>query len=306
MNVVVAGGAGFIGSHLCRALITAGHRVICVDNLSTGRLMNIASLKNEDAFTFLETDISSLRLNHGDVVIHLASPASPVDYARLPLETLAANSSGTWNLLNLARDVGARFVYVSTSEVYGDPLVHPQPETYFGNVDPIGPRSCYDEGKRFGEALVTAYRGVYGVSAAIVRLFNTYGPGMRLDDGRIIPAFISAILAGDPLPIQGDGLQTRSFMYIDDLIVALQLVLSDYELDGLVMNIGNPDEVTVLYVAQLLGVITGHTTTQTSVARRGDPRQRCPDITLIERRYGWIPTVSLAAGLQRVWDDVSW
>ncbi len=308
MRFLVAGGSGFVGSHLCRRLLGDGHAVVCVDNLVTGRRANVADLEDHADFDFVDADVTELRTaalpGPVDVVLHLASPASPVDYDRLPLETLAVNSAGTWRLLEIAREVGARFVFVSTSEVYGDPLVHPQPETYWGNVDPVGPRACYDEGKRFGEALVTSWRRVHGVPAAIVRVFNTYGPAMRLEDGRVVPAFLSAYLAGSPLPIQGDGTQTRSYMYVSDLVEGLVHVARDPELDGLVLNIGNPEEVSVLELAARLLAITGSEAGTTFVAGRpGDPQQRCPDIARMTERYGWRPGVDLDDGLRRT---VAW
>jgi nucleoside-diphosphate-sugar epimerase len=303
LRFLVAGGSGFVGSHLCRRLLEDGHAVACVDSLVTGRRSNVADLEGRPGFDFVEADITTLRGSDlpapADVVLHLASPASPVDYDRLPLETLAANSAGTWRLLEIARDNGARFVYVSTSEVYGDPLVHPQPETYWGNVDPVGPRACYDEGKRFGEALVTSWRRVHGLRAAIVRVFNTYGPSMRLEDGRVVPAFLSAIVAGTALPIQGDGTQTRSYMYVSDLVEGLVRVASDPALDGLVLNIGNPEEVSVLELADRLLAISGSGAGTTFVpGRPGDPQQRCPDISRMTERYGWRPRVALDDGLR--------
>ena len=234
-----------------------------------------------------------------DVVFHLASPASPDDYDRLPLETMAVNSDGTRNLLDLARDRGAAFLYTSTSEVYGDPLVHPQPESYWGNVDPIGPRACYDEAKRFGEALITSYRRVHGVRAAIVRLFNTYGPGMRLDDGRVIPELVAAALDGRPLPVHGDGTQTRSFQYVDDLVRALIAVGLDPDLDGLVLNIGNPHEVTMNDLAdRIAAIVPGAGPVVHIPGRPGDPQRRRPDITRITERYDWAPEVDLDTGLR--------
>jgi len=315
VKALVAGGAGFIGSHLCRTLILAGHQVVCVDNLSSGQAENIGDLMDAPGFSFALADITEIEpagapgyptrigdhwAQPPDVVLHLASPASPVDYAARPLETLAANSVGTWRLLDLARTSGARFIYASTSEVYGDPLVHPQPESYFGNVDPVGPRSMYDEGKRFGESLVTAYRSSWGVKAAIVRIFNTYGPDMRLDDGRVVPAFLSAALSGASLEVQGDGRQTRSYMYVSDLVAGLLRVASDPELDGLVVNIGNPGEVSVLSLARRIILVTGSESGIVPAAGRpGDPRQRCPDIGLMIRRYGWVPRIDLDEGLGR-------
>jgi dTDP-glucose 4,6-dehydratase len=306
--VLVAGGAGFVGGHLCRRLAAEGHTVICVDSLLTGRRENLADLLGRSGFDFVEADVCTLDSaalpgEPPELVLHLASPASPVDYARLPLETLAVNSAGTWRLLQIAEDAGARLVYVSTSEAYGDPLVHPQPETYWGNVDPIGPRSCYDEGKRFGEALVTSYRRVHGVKAAIVRVFNTYGPAMRLDDGRVVPAFLAATLAGGPLPIQGDGSQTRSYMYVSDLVEGLVRVGLDPDLDGQVLNIGNPEEVTVRELAGRFLAMTGSDAGLDLVpGRPGDPQRRCPDITRMRERYGWRPLVGLDEGLGRTLD----
>jgi dTDP-glucose 4,6-dehydratase len=308
VRVLVAGGSGFLGSHVCRRLVADGHEVVCVDNLSTGRRANVADLEANPAFTFLEADVVGLAAaalpgREPDVILHLASPASPVDYDRLPLETLAVNSHGTWSLLEIAATTGARFLYTSTSEVYGDPLVHPQTEGYWGNVDPVGPRACYDEGKRFGEALVTSFRRVHGVRAAIVRLFNTYGPAMRLDDGRVVPEFLSAVLEGRALPIQGDGLQTRSYMYVDDLLEGLLLVALDPDLDGVVLNIGNPEEVTVAELARRVIAHAGSASTITLVpGRPGDPQRRCPDITRMVERYGWRPVVPLDDGLRRTID----
>ena len=252
MKVLVAGGAGFVGSHLCRRLLADGHRVTCVDNLLTGSLANVADLVARTASSSSRPTSPRVPRLPADAVLHLASPASPVDYERLPLETMAANSQGTWRLLDLARRAGATFTYVSTSEAYGDPEVHPQPETYWGNVDPVGPRSCYDESKRFGEALVTSYRRVHHVPAAIVRVFNTYGPAMRRDDGRVMPEFLGAALAGRPMVVHGDGSQTRSFMYVDDLVEALVRVGLDRDADGQLLNIGNPEEVTILELAELI------------------------------------------------------
>jgi len=311
MRVLVAGGAGFVGSHLCRALIDGGHEVACVDDLSSGRITNVSDLMTHEGFKFYEADVTRRRWDYGtlpeppDVVVHLASPASPVDYDRRPLATLAANSFGTDNLLRIALNARARFIYASTSEVYGDPLVHPQPESYFGNVDPVGPRSCYDEGKRFGEALVTVFRQEFGTQAAIMRIFNTYGPSMRLDDGRVIPAFLSAALSGRPMPVHGDGRQTRSYMYVADLVAALLHVAMDQNLDGLVANVGNPEESTVIDLAWRVLAITGRNELGVEYlpARPGDPRQRRPDITRMRERYGWSPTVTLSEGLLKT---VAW
>ena len=305
MNILVAGGAGFVGNHFCRRMIAESHAVTCVDNLVTGRRSNIDDLLGQPGFTFIETDVTTLDPvtmvpEAPDVIVHLASPASPSDFERIPLDILAVNAIGTWRLLELADAAGAALVYASTSEAYGDPLVHPQPETYWGNVDPVGPRSCYDEGKRFGEALVSAFRRERGVKAAIVRIFNTYGPAMRLDDGRVIPAFVDAILENRPLPVQGDGTQTRSFQYVSDLVDGLRLVALDPDLDGLLLNIGNPDEITVETLARRLIDLAGsNQQIAHTAARSGDPQRRCPDITRIHERYGWRPVVSLDEGFGR-------
>lgn len=299
MRVLVAGGAGFVGSHLCRRLLADGHSVICVDNLLTGARRNVADLEGRPGFTFIETDVARLGHVAADVILHLASPASPVDYERFPLETLAANSQGTWRLLDLARDTGASLTYVSTSEIYGDPLVHPQVEGYWGNVDPVGPRSCYDEAKRFGEALVTSYRRVHGVRAAIVRVFNTYGPAMRLDDGRVIPAFLGAAAAGRPVVIHGDGLQTRSFMYVDDLVEGLVRVGLHRAADGEIVNIGNPEELTIAELAHAVVTTVARVPIEFVAARAGDPQRRRPDISHMATRYGWRPTIGLTEGLRR-------
>jgi len=300
VRVLVAGGAGFVGSHLCRRLLADGHRVTCVDNVLTGSLDNVADLVGQAGFSMVQADVARVPDLPADVVVHLASPASPVDYERLPLETMAANSQGTWRLLDLARRAGASFTYVSTSEAYGDPEVHPQPESYWGHVDPVGPRSCYDESKRFGEALVTSYRRVHHVPAAIVRVFNTYGPAMRRDDGRVMPEFLGAALAGRPIVVHGDGTQTRSFMYVDDLVEALMCVGLDRDADGQLLNIGNPEEVTISELAQLIARdIAPGATIEHRPARAGDPQRRRPDITRITARYGWTPAIPLAEGLRR-------
>jgi nucleoside-diphosphate-sugar epimerase len=304
VRTLVAGGAGFVGSHLCRRLLDDGHEVTCVDNFLTGDVGNIEDLMDRVGFRSIEVDVADTPLLPVDAIFHLASPASPVDYDRLPLETLAVNSRGTWRLLEVAAEAGASLLYVSTSEVYGDPLVHPQPESYWGNVDPVGPRACYDEGKRFGEALVSSWRRVHGTRAAIVRVFNTYGPNMRMDDGRVIPELLSTALDGRPMPIHGEGTQTRSFMYVDDLVEGLVTVGLDPDLDGLVMNLGNPHEVTMAELADRIATILGGDRPIVNVpARPGDPQRRRPDISLAEARYGWRPRVDLDAGLRRT---ISW
>lgn len=303
MKAIVAGGAGFVGAHLCRRLVDDGHEVTCLDNLLAGSAANVADLAGHPRFSFVHVDVADAPDIETDLIFHLASPASPVDYERMPLETLAANSIGTRRLLELATANGARFVYASTSEVYGDPLVHPQPESYWGNVDPVGPRACYDEAKRFGEALVTNWRRIHRVEAAIVRIFNTYGPGMRVNDGRAIPELLGAALAQRHLTVHGDGRQTRSFMFVDDLVEGLLHVAFDPDLDGLIVNVGNPDEVTIEELAQRVAALAGGDSTIRYVpARPGDPRQRRPDITLIRERYGWTPKIPLDVGLRRTFD----
>ena len=299
MRVLVAGGAGFVGSHLCRRLVADGHEVVCNDNLITGTRQNLADLEGNPAFSFVEADAAEAPSVAVERVYHLASPASPVDYDQLPLETLAVNSRGTWRLLDVAREAGARFLYTSTSEVYGDPLVHPQPETYWGNVDPVGPRACYDEGKRFGEALVTSYRRVHGVPATIVRIFNTYGPSMRLADGRVIPELMTAALTGRPFRVHGDGSQTRSFMYVADLVEALVRIGLEAPGDGPIYNIGNPAEVTIAELAERTRrLLAPDLDVQYEPARPGDPQRRRPDITRIQAAFAWEPRVSLDEGLQ--------
>lgn len=303
MKVLIAGGAGFIGSHVCRALLARGHSVVCLDNLSTGNRLNIRALERHRAFTFVEGDVTEVSRISVDRILHLASPASPVDYDRMPLETMAANSMGTWRLLELAADTGAGMTYVSTSEVYGDPLVHPQPETYWGNVDPVGPRSCYDESKRFGEALLFAMRRTAGVRANVVRVFNTYGPRMRADDGRVIPEMMSAALSGRPLVLHGDGQQTRSFCYVTDLVEGLLHVALDPMLDGEILNLGNPAEITMAELADEILRVTGSSSVVTfDAARAGDPARRKPDIARIQHRYGWRPGITLEEGLRATAD----
>ena len=300
MRVVVAGGAGFLGSHLCDALLARGDRVVCVDNLVTGRRANIAHLGAEAAFEFIECDVTEGVDVSGtvDAVMHLASAASPRDYFALPLETLAAGSSGTKHLINLALARDARFFLASTSEVYGDPEVHPQPESYWGNVNPIGERSVYDEAKRFAEALTVASRRTLGLDACIVRIFNTYGPRMKPDDGRVVSNFIVQALRGEPLTIYGDGTQTRSFCYVEDEIRGF-LALLDSDEQGPV-NIGNPGEFTMLELAALVVEITGSSSEVSYLpALADDPARRRPDIELARRTLGWEPAVDLRTGLER-------
>jgi dTDP-glucose 4,6-dehydratase len=299
-TAVVTGGAGFLGSHLCDFLVADGYRVICVDNLETGSLQNVEHLRS-DRFVFLNHDITEhLEIPEPvDVVYHLASPASPIDYLRLPLATLKVGSYGTHNALGLAKWKRARFLLASTSEVYGDPLIHPQPETYWGNVNPIGPRGVYDEAKRYAEALTMAYHRQQGVDTCIVRIFNTYGPRMRPHDGRAIPTFVRQALANEPLTVFGDGSQTRSFCYADDLIRGLVALAQSGE--HLPVNIGNPIEYTLVELAQKVIEITGATSDILFEALPvDDPKVRQPDITRARQLLGWEPQVSLEDGLRRM------
>jgi dTDP-glucose 4,6-dehydratase len=303
VKVLVAGGAGFIGNHVVRELRRRDHEVVVVDDFSTGRRDNLADFAADPGFRLIEADVQQTPAIAVDAILHLASPASPVDYDRLPLETLAVNSLGTWRLLEVAQAAGASLTYTSTSEIYGDPLVHPQPETYWGNVDPVGPRAKYDEAKRFGEALITNYRQVHGVQANIVRLFNTYGPRMRADDGRAIPEIASAALDGRPIPVHGDGSQTRSFCYVSDTVEAILAVGLDGSADGEILNIGNPHEITIRFLAEEIVRLTHSSSAlQFDPRRPGDPERRRPDIGRIQERYGWAPRVDLSAGLDRTID----
>ncbi len=299
MRVLVTGGAGFIGSHLCEALLADGFEVIAVDNLLTGRIENIQHLLGHPRFQFVQQDVTEPIEYEVDAIYHLASPASPVGYRRYPIQTLVVNSLGTLRLLELARRTRARFLFASTSEVYGDPLVHPQPEDYNGNVNPIGPRSCYDEGKRFGEALTMEFVREYGVDARIARIFNTYGPRMDPHDGRVVPNFIVRALSGEPLEIFGDGLQTRSLCYVSDMVCGLRLVMERDQLAGTVFNLGNPDERTVLELAELVQRLTGRSVPLVfRPPRPDDPIRRCPDITRAKNLLGWEPRVSLEHGMR--------
>ena len=299
-TAVVTGGAGFLGSHLCDFLVADGYRVICVDNLETGSLQNVEHLRS-DRFVFVNHDITAhLEIAEAvDFVYHLASPASPIDYLRLPLATLKVGSYGTHNALGLAKWKRARFLIASTSEVYGDPQVHPQPETYWGNVNPIGPRGVYDEAKRYAEALTMAYHRQQGVDTCIARIFNTYGPRMRPHDGRAIPTFMRQALANEPLTVFGDGSQTRSFCYADDLIrVIVSLAQSG---EHRLVNIGNPAEYTLLELAQKVIDATSATSEIVFEALPvDDPKVRQPDITRAQQLLGWEPQVSLEDGLRRM------
>ena len=299
-TAVVTGGAGFLGSHLCDHLISRDFRVICVDNLDTGSLQNVEHLRG-DRFTFLNHDITEhVEIDEPvDFVYHLASPASPIDYARLPLQTLKVGSYGTHNALGLAKFTRARFLLASTSEVYGDPQVHPQPETYWGNVNPIGPRGVYDEAKRYSEAMAMAYHRQQGVDTAIARIFNTYGPRMRPNDGRAVPTFVRQAREGKPLTVFGDGTQTRSFCYVDDLIRGLVALAESDE--HLPVNLGNPNEFTMNELAEAVVRVTG---SKSEVVHEAlpvdDPQVRQPDITRARQLLGWEPEIQLEDGLRRM------
>lgn len=298
-RAVIAGGAGFLGSHLTDRLLAEGFSVLAVDNLVTGELANVQHLSNEPRFDFLNQDITKPFTIAGDVdiVFNLASPASPVDYLELPIETLLVGSAGTHNCLELAKDKNARFFMASTSEIYGDPAVHPQTESYWGNVNPIGTRSVYDEAKRYSEAATFAYRRQFGLDTKVIRIFNTYGPRMRIRDGRVVPTFIAQALAGEPLTVFGSGQQTRSFCYVSDLIDGIYR-LSQSDLSGPV-NVGNPSERTILQFAQDILKATGSTSAIDfqPLPTEDDPKQRNPDITKARELLGWEPRISLEEGL---------
>ncbi|MBW3615883.1 MAG: SDR family oxidoreductase [Actinobacteria bacterium] len=299
-RVVVTGAAGFLGSHLCRALVRRGDEVVAIDNLITGSMHNIADLMGHPRFSFQHHDVSNYVHvpGHVDAVMHLASPASPADFERIPIQILKVGSRGTQHTLGLAKDKEARFFLASTSEVYGDPLVHPQPETYWGNVNPIGPRGVYDESKRFAEAMTMAYHRYHQVDVAIVRIFNTYGPAMRPDDGRAVSNFLVQALQGKPITVYGDGSQSRSFTYVDDEIRGF-LALLDSDETGPI-NIGNDNEFTILELAQLAIEVTGSTSEIVfEPLPVDDPMQRRPDLTLARTRLGWEPEVQLREGLEK-------
>ena len=308
MRVLLAGGAGFIGSHVADALLARGDEVVALDNFATGRPENVAHLNGNNKFTLIKHDITHPWPTHQalndpfDAVLDYASPASPNDFATMPLEILAVGSTGARNLLDRAKIDGAVFFLTSTSEVYGDPLVHPQPETYWGNVSSIGPRSCYDEAKRFSEALTMAYHRVHGVQVRISRIFNTYGERMRPNDGRVVNTFVVQALRGEPLTLHGDGSQTRSFCHVSDEVRGLMALLdSNYSLP---VNVGNPSELTMRELAELVIELTGSSSKIITVPlppeREGDPLQRNPDITLAKDLLGWEPKISLREGLQRM------
>ena len=299
-NALVTGGAGFIGSHLCEFLLEKGYRVIAMDNLITGNLKNLEHLKINKSFIYINHDVSKhIAINeYLDYVLHFASPASPVDYQKIPIQTLKAGSFGTHNTLGLALAKRARYMLASTSEVYGDPLVNPQPESYWGNVNPVGVRGCYDEAKRFAEALTMAYHRIHKLDTKIVRIFNTYGPRMRKDDGRVVPNFITQALKNKPITVYGDGKQTRSFCYVSDLIDGIyNLMLSDTNEP---VNLGNPEEHTILEFAE---IIKGLTKSKGEIVFTplpvDDPHERCPDITKAEKELKWKPRISLNEGLNK-------
>ena len=300
MRAVVTGGAGFLGSHLCEALVRRGDEVVCLDNFLTGTPANVAHLLEEPGFHLVRSDVTEYVHVGGqvDLILHFASPASPIDYLKLPIETLKVGSIGTLHALGLAREKGARFVLASTSEVYGDPAIHPQPETYWGHVNPVGPRGVYDEAKRFAEALTLAYRNTHDVDSAIVRIFNTFGPRMRPNDGRAIPNFIRQALAGEPVTVAGDGSQTRSICYVDDLVEAI-LRMADGRHPGPV-NIGNPHEISMLDLAHQIIGLAGSSSTVRHIDRPvDDPTVRQPDTRLAREVLGWEPEVEMDDGLTR-------
>ena len=300
-TVLVTGGAGFLGSHLCEKVLENGGRVICVDNFVTGAERNIAHLLGGPDFELREHDISQpyfIDDRKVDYIFHFASPASPIDYLELPIQTLKVGSLGTHNTLGLAKKHGARILLASTSEVYGDPLVHPQPESYWGNVNPVGPRGVYDEAKRFSEAMVMAYHRVHGVQTRIVRIFNTYGPRMRLRDGRVVPAFVHQALLGLPMTVFGDGSQTRSFCYVDDLVEGIYRLLLSDRIEP--TNVGNPHEMTILQFAEEIKKLTGASSPiEFRPLPVDDPKTRQPDITIARRVLGWEPQVGLEQGLTK-------
>jgi len=303
LHIVVGGAAGFIGSHFCDRLLTEGHTVVALDNFLTGAPANLAHLAGHAGFRFVSQDITQPFTIEGavDCVVNMASPASPKDYLEHPLETLDVGSLGTRRMLELAREKGARFLLTSTSECYGDPLVHPQVETYWGNVNPVGPRSCYDESKRFAEAITMAYHRKHDVRSNIARIFNTFGPRMKLDDGRVVPAFLDQALRGEPMTVFGNGAQTRSFCYVSDLVDGIvRLLFADFHEP---VNLGNPDELTIKQFAEEIRALTG---SQSEIVFKplpqDDPKVRKPDITRARKLLGWEPRVPRAEGLRRTYE----
>lgn len=300
MKTVVTGGAGFVGSHLCARLLAEGHSVLCVDNRITGSIDNIASLLNHENFTFLQHDVTQPFDCEVDAIFHMASPASPVGYMKHPIETIMVNSQGTHQMLEIARRQNAMFLISSTSEIYGDPLVHPQTEDYWGNVNPIGPRACYDESKRLGETLTMEYYRQYQTNIRIVRIFNTYGPNSQVNDGRMIPNFITRALKNEPLTIYGDGSKTRSICYVSDLVEGLMLAMFHPGTMGEVFNLGNPEEHTVLEFAQtIIRLCKASSSIVFQSSRIDDPERRRPDITRARQLLGWQLKVGMEDGLRR-------
>jgi dTDP-glucose 4,6-dehydratase len=299
MRILITGGAGFLGSHLCDRFLAEGHQVIAMDNLITGSTRNIEHLAGRDDFLFIKHDVTNYIYVEGplDAILHFASPASPIDYLELPIQTLKVGALGTHKALGLAKAKKARFLLASTSEVYGDPLVHPQREEYWGNVNPIGPRGVYDEAKRFAEAMAMAYHRTHGVETRIARIFNTYGPRMRLDDGRVVPNFIGQALRGEPLTVYGDGSQTRSFCYVDDLIEGIYRLLLSKEVEP--VNLGNPHEMSIMEFARVVIKLTGGEAgvIYQEARIKDDPQRRQPDIGKAKAVLGWEPQVSLEEGL---------
>lgn len=304
MRILITGGAGFLGSHLCDLLLDQGHEVVAMDNLITGNIANIEHLVGRDRFLFVKHDVTNYMYVHGklDAILHFASPASPIDYLELPIQTLKVGALGTHKALGLALAKKSRFLLASTSEVYGDPLVHPQKEDYWGNVNPIGPRGVYDEAKRFAEAITMAYHRAHDVDTRIVRIFNTYGPRMRLNDGRVVPNFVGQALRGEPLTVYGDGSQTRSFCHVGDLVRGIHLLLLSDVTEP--VNIGNPHEMTITAFAESINRITGN---QAGIAHEplptDDPKVRRPDITRATTLLGWKPEVQIETGLK---DTIQW
>lgn len=300
MNILLTGGAGFIGSHLCDFLIAKGNSVICLDNLITGKMDNISHLIAKSSFRFIKQDVTTYIDISGslDYVLHFASPASPVDYIKYPIQTLKVGSLGTHNALGIAKAKAAKFLLASTSEIYGDPLVHPQREDYYGNVNTVGPRGVYDESKRFAEAITMAYHKVHGLDTKIARIFNTYGPRMRESDGRAIPNFIAQAREGSPLTVYGKGVQTRSFCYIEDMISGLYKLMASGINEP--VNLGNPDEVTILYLAeQIISLTKSKSTIEYKSLPEDDPKVRCPDIAKAKKFLKWEPKITLKEGLER-------
>jgi dTDP-glucose 4,6-dehydratase len=317
VNVLITGAAGFVGSHLVDAYLNHGDRVLAIDNFITGEAENLAQARRSSNLQFLEMDVTRFdeiprnevvaTFGVPELILHFASPASPIDYANRPLETMRVNSLGTERCCEAALQWNARLLLASTSECYGDPLVHPQPESYWGNVNPVGPRSCYDESKRYGEALVSAFIRVHDIDARIIRIFNTYGPRMRLDDGRVVPNFVGQALRGEPLTIYGTGAQTRSFCYVSDLIEGIYACAASDRTRGLVVNLGNPQERTIREFAEAVSRIA-HVELrldETTPLPVDDPTRRCPDITLAKTLLGWSPQVNLDAGLRETIQDFS-